>query len=117
MTDADRHLDAKTFPFEPRATRVVHCKRERHDVYIGRPGAWGNPYSHLPRTLAEHRCETREQAVAAYEAWIVSRLEAEEPGLREAIIALKGQTLGCWCAPRACHGDVLAALAESLVSA
>jgi hypothetical protein len=24
--------------------RVVHCKRAPHDVYIGRPSRWGNPY-------------------------------------------------------------------------
>ena len=24
--------------------RVVHCKRERHHVYIGRPSKWGNPF-------------------------------------------------------------------------
>lgn len=24
--------------------RVVHCKRERYDVYIGRPSKWGNPF-------------------------------------------------------------------------
>lgn len=25
-------------------TRVVHCKKERYDVYIGRPSKWGNPF-------------------------------------------------------------------------
>lgn len=23
---------------------VVHCKRARYDVYIGRPSQWGNPF-------------------------------------------------------------------------
>ncbi len=23
---------------------VVHCKRKTYDVYIGRPGKWGNPF-------------------------------------------------------------------------
>lgn len=35
---------------------VVHCQRDPYDVYIGRgrcpqtgrPGEWGNPYSHRP---------------------------------------------------------------------
>jgi hypothetical protein len=27
-----------------RPCRVVHCKREPYDVYIGRPGPWGNPF-------------------------------------------------------------------------
>ncbi len=25
-------------------TSVVHCKREKHDVYGGRPSKWGNPF-------------------------------------------------------------------------
>ncbi|MDQ5843653.1 MAG: DUF4326 domain-containing protein [Thermoproteota archaeon] len=25
-------------------TRVVHCKVEPFDVYIGRPSKWGNPF-------------------------------------------------------------------------
>lgn len=25
-------------------TRVVHCKREPYDVYIGRGSKWGNPF-------------------------------------------------------------------------
>jgi Domain of unknown function (DUF4326) len=24
--------------------RIVHCKREPYDVYIGRPSVWDNPY-------------------------------------------------------------------------
>jgi len=28
-----------------------------------------------------------------------------------ALHELEGKTLGCWCPPRACHGDVLARLA------
>lgn len=24
--------------------KVVHCKREPYDVYIGRPSKWGNPF-------------------------------------------------------------------------
>ena len=28
-------------------TKVVHCKKELYDVYIGRPSKWGNPFSHI----------------------------------------------------------------------
>ena len=24
--------------------KVVHCKKDRHDVYIGRGSKWGNPF-------------------------------------------------------------------------
>jgi hypothetical protein len=29
-------------------------------------------------------------------------------------VELKGKTLGCWCKPEACHGDILAELADTL---
>jgi hypothetical protein len=25
---------------------------------------------------------------------------------------LKGKVLGCWCSPKACHGDILAKIAN-----
>src|SRR6185437_6301103 len=80
--------------------RVVHCKRERFDVYIGRPSKWGNPF-------VIGRDGTREQVVAKYERWL---LDSE---LREDVAELRGKVLGCWCAPKACHGDVLTRLANS----
>jgi hypothetical protein len=79
---------------------VVHCKRTPHDVYIGRPSKWGNPF-------AIGRDGTREQVIARYERWLL-----EQPELLAALPELAGKTLGCWCAPRACHGDVLARLAR-----
>jgi hypothetical protein len=95
---------------------VVHCKRERYDVYVGRPSKWGNPFSHIPnavvqgktRTLARYRVATRAEAVAAYEAWIQT-----QPELMAALPELRGKVLGCWCAPLPCHGEVLARLANS----
>ena len=84
--------------------KVVHCKRERYDVYIGRPGKWGNPFQ-------IGRDGTREQVIARYERWI-----ATQPELLAALPELAGKTLGCWCAPKVCHGDVLARLAAELDS-
>ena len=84
--------------------QVVHCRRARYDVYIGRPGKWGNPFQ-------IGRDGTREQVIARYERWIATR-----PELLAALPELAGKTLGCWCAPKACHGDVLARLAAELDS-
>ena len=86
---------------------VVHCKREPYDVYIGRPSKWGNPFTHLTVGLALYRVATREEAVARYEEWL-----REQPELMAALPELRGKVLGCWCAPKACHGDVLARLAN-----
>lgn len=89
------------------ATRVVHCKKEPYDVYVGRPSIWGNSFSHKDGTLAEHRVATREEAIARYEEGI-----KEKPELLARLPELKGKILGCWCKPLPCHGDVLARLAD-----
>lgn len=89
------------------ATRVVNCKHEDYDVYIGRPSKWGNIYSHLPNTLAEYRVATREEAIAKYREWILA-----QPDLMAALSELRGKTLGCWCKPKTCHGDILVELLE-----
>jgi hypothetical protein len=92
-------------PRSPR-TRVVH-KNFPHDIYIGRPSIWGNPFSHLPNTLAKFRVSTRTEAIASYDQWVRSQSH-----LMARVHELYGKTLGCWCKPLACHGDVLARLAE-----
>ena len=87
--------------------KVVHCKREAFDVYIGRPSKWGNQFSHLSGTLAIYKVATREDAVKAYEDWIKT-----QPKLLRDLKELRGKVLGCWCAPKACHGDVLLRMAN-----
>lgn len=87
--------------------RVVHCKREPYDVYIGRPSKWGNPFSHRDGTLARFKAGTLDEAIRRYEEWVQS-----QPDLVAALPELRDKTLGCWCAPGPCHGDVLVRLAN-----
>lgn len=79
---------------------VVHCKRDRYDVYIGRGSKWGNPF-------VIGRDGTREEVIRKYKNWIMT-----QPELMAAIPELAGKILGCWCAPLDCHGEVLVALVE-----
>jgi len=81
-------------------TRVVHCKKEAYDVYIGRPSVWGNPF-HVGED------GTREEVIEKYREWV-----QEQPYLMDKLHTLRGKTLGCWCKPKACHGDVLVELIE-----
>jgi hypothetical protein len=82
--------------------RVVHCKKEEFDVYVGRGSKWGNPYSHKEGTLAEHVVGSRSEAIQKFEDYLLSNEE-----LMESLSELKGKTLGCWCKPKSCHGDIL----------
>ncbi|HXV06301.1 MAG TPA: DUF4326 domain-containing protein [Solirubrobacterales bacterium] len=98
---------------------VVHCKRDPYDIYIGRgrdprsgePGRWGNPFSHRPSGQAVTRVATRAEAIERYRAWLWEQIKAGRVDLDE-LAALDGKTLGCWCAPEPCHGEVLAAAAS-----
>jgi len=75
--------------------RVVHFKKSKYDIYIGRPSKWGNPF-----TIGEDG--TREEVIKKYRDWITT-----QPDLLLALPELKDKILGCWCAPKSCHGDVL----------
>ena len=93
-------------------TTVVHCKKARYDIYIGRPSKWGNPFSHKAGTLARFKVSTRDEAIRKYAEWILT-----QPQLIAALVELQGKTLGCWCKPLACHGDVLAKMAGANMDA
>lgn len=81
-------------------SRVVHCKKSRYDVYIGRPSKWGNPF-------VIGRDGDRAEVIRRYRDYILNNTT-----LLGALPELKGKVLGCWCAPQPCHGDVLAILAN-----
>lgn len=79
-----------------RKPEVVHCKRAPYDVYIGRGSKWGNPFRIGPDG-------DRSEVIALFR----QHLEAS-PHLLSALAELEGKRLGCFCAPKPCHGDVLA---------
>ena len=82
-------------------TRVVNLRREPYDVRIDRRSKWGNPYR-MPQD------GDRATVIAKYRDYILG-----EPALLAALGDLRGKTLGCWCKPAACHGDVLVDLCDS----
>ena len=79
-------------------------------VYIGRGSVWGNPFSHNPGN--GDGCiivATRDEAIERYREYLL-----QQQDLLARLHELKGKVLGCWCKPKACHGDVLQALCERL---
>jgi len=82
--------------------RVVHCKKDKFDVYIGRPSKWGNPF-------IIGRDGDRNEVVRKYETYIRAN-----QNLMNSLHELKDKILGCYCSPKACHGDVLIKLVEEM---
>lgn len=81
--------------------RATGGKLPEGAVYIGRPSIWGNPFE-------IGKDGSRREVIAAYTDWL-----ARQPGLiARARRELKDKSLACWCAPAACHGDVLLRLAR-----
>jgi hypothetical protein len=58
----------------------------------------------MRRTTVVNRCD---EVIAKYKEWVRCRSD-----LMAALSELQGRVLGCWCKPEACHGDVLARLAD-----
>jgi hypothetical protein len=100
--------------------RVVHCRREEFDEYIGRAAPrfglagskWANPFK-LPNEAGADRAieaQARAEVLAKYEAHVRGKAE-----LMAALHELDGLRIACWCSPKPCHGDVLVELrAEQL---
>ena len=70
-------------------------------IYIGRGSKWGNPF----RIGSDG---DRAAVIAKYERWL-----ADQHQLLRALDELLGRDLVCFCAPRACHGDLLLRLANA----
>jgi len=87
-------------------TRVVNCRHEEFDQYIGRAGhgfegTFGNPIKRGPD-------DPPGSTLPAFEAYFLKRVE-EDPEFRRRVLALRGKRLGCFCPPkRACHGLIIA---------
>lgn len=70
-------------------------------VYIGRGSAWGNPF-----VIGKHG--DRDEVLQKYREWLIN-----QPHLLKHLHTLRGKKLVCFCAPKACHGDLLAELADA----
>lgn len=90
--------------------KLVNIRKSPCDVNICRPSKWGNPYSHLNVSSAKYKVDTVEDAVKAYEAYLLSNQE-----LMESLHELKYKTIGCVCGTRSpCHGKVLKKYVDQL---
>lgn len=79
--------------------------------YVGRPSPLGNPF------VLKHEGEReRERVIAQYEEWLRDQLKMKNERVRSELNRLYQELvqtgrleLTCWCSPRRCHAEVIAA--------
>lgn len=77
-------------------------------TYIGRGSVLGNPF-------VMGRDGSREQVIEAYRQWLWKRIREGNAAVLNALRAIEeGESLGCWCKPLGCHGDVVVRAARWL---
>ena len=91
-------------------TRVVNLRAEPFDVYIGRAGKGRDGYFGNPFKMPFGFCtrEIRADVINRYYVYFHERLR-DDAEFRGRVEALRGKVLGCFCKPKPCHGDVIAA--------
>ncbi len=66
-----------------------------YDTDVSRPSALGNPFAGIG-------------AIERFRAYLLGR-----PDLLALVKTLRGKRLGCVCAPKPCHADVIAEIANA----
>lgn len=94
-------------------TEVVNLKYDKCDIKICRckdnsipepplEGCFGNPFF-LRNPNDDNE---RTHVIYKYKQYFLNRIEIDYK-FREAVLSLKGKKLGCFCAPKPCHGDII----------
>ena len=118
--DTTKVVNVKVKHIRPKYDNLKEWMTDPMNVYIGRRGVvfinkrrfpdndsvWANPFK-------VGKDGTRDEVVAKYRKYITLRL-ATDSNLRKKLKQLKGKHLGCWCAPCACHADVLVDLIRKM---
>ena len=99
-------------------TDFQHWNKNKNNIYIGRDmsfyvdgttkSKWHNPYAVCKKNKIYKNASNRyslDESLKLYQSYIEST-----PGLINDLHELNGKTLGCWCKPNKCHGDVLSKL-------
>lgn len=93
-------------------TKVVNKYKEDYDVYIGMGSQFGNPFSTKESKHSVHLVSTKEEAIEKYREMWLKRLHKHPEHTKKLLLTLNGKKLGCFCSPKACHGDVLVELID-----
>lgn len=113
------HVNSPAFRDNPAAIYIGRAARRANDVRCRYRSPFANPFP-----LVEGAID-KAQSLRLYEREMRQRMEEGGCGVssddyhtgpewRAMIVRLQGRTLGCWCAPEPCHGDVLVRLVNEL---
>jgi len=86
--------------------QIVSRKQEKGGIYVGRPTPLGNPF-----VIGVDG--SRSQIIGKYRFWLVEKLlwDSQQRQALEHLVHLyqRGMVLclACWCAPQACHAEVI----------
>lgn len=90
-------------------TKIVNLYKEAYDIYIGRAGKgkegyFGNPHpiGYCPICKTQH---DRVSSIASFKKDFLKRIE-NDAEFKGRVESLRDKTLGCFCKPNDCHGDV-----------
>lgn len=96
-------------------TNIVNLASDKYDIYIGRSKTkqfhFGNPFSFKKSDCYHITVPTLDHSLINFYDWLRgTSYQDVEPERRLWIIdnidKLKGKTLGCYCRPKKCHGDI-----------
>lgn len=76
--------------------KVVNLNTDEYDIYIGRPSIYGNPYP----------ASNRIKSISLFKNYFYNRIKSDKHFL-DKVNSLQGKTLGCFCKPLPCHGDII----------
>lgn len=102
----------------PKYDNLKEWMADPNNVYIGRKGVVlidGKRFPPQDSIFANPfkvgRDGTREEVIDKYKQELIAKVVSGEI-TEEDVLNLKGKTLGCWCSPEPCHGDVLLKLLD-----
>jgi hypothetical protein len=108
-------INVKVKYIRPEYNNLEEWMQDENNVYIGRKGIVfinnqrfpleSSPFANPFKITS---INSREIVLEQYEIYIREKIETGAVSLLE----LQGKTLGCWCHPEPCHGDILLRLIE-----
>lgn len=100
-----------------RMIKIVNVtKTDEFDVYIGRRfkmGRYNFEESIFHNPFRINDSMNRKQCLDSFKDYLQDRCK-EDLDFAYQLYQLKDKTLGCWCAPASCHGNVIKELVDKL---